>query len=125
MKPRSGALFLSAAAAVLLAGACATAPRGIDARAAAATPAPAASPDAASGAVPASSAAPETGPAESPPAQAALTWTEEAKAAFEAEVPAMVKKIARKSMEKKARERGIELIDMAFYNEIKKEQMGN
>jgi hypothetical protein len=127
MKPRPGALFLSAAAAVLLAGACATAPRGLDARAAAATPAPAASPaaDIASGAVPASSDAAATVPAESPPAQAALTWTDEAKAAFEAEVPAMVKKIARKSMEKKARERGIEVIDIAFYDEIKKEQMGN
>jgi hypothetical protein len=53
-----------------------------------------------------------------------IAWSDEAKAAFEAEVPAMVKKIARKSMEKKARERGLTLIDMAFYSEIKKEQMG-
>ena len=79
---------------------------------------------------PASRARPEPSatpaPQASPEAELApVAWTDEAKAAFEAEVPAMVKKIARKTMEKKARERGIALIDMAFYLEMKKEQMGN
>lgn len=103
----SASLAIAAGCAVLLFGSCATAP--------AAKPV----------ATPSASASPEATP--SPSGEASLqsiAWTDDAKAAFEAEVPAMVKKIARKSMEKKARDRGLTVIDMDFYNEIKKEQMG-
>jgi hypothetical protein len=62
-----------------------------------------------------------TSPAPLPP-DAVISWTDDAAAAFKAEVPKAVQKIARKQMEKEARERGIALIDMAFYNQIKKEQ---
>ena len=56
------------------------------------------------------------------PPDAPVAWTDDAWAAFQTEVPKMVQKIAKKQMEKEARERGIALIDMAFYEEIKKEQ---
>ena len=56
------------------------------------------------------------------PADAVITWTDDALQAFTAEVPKAVQKIARRQMEKEARERGIAVIDMAFYEEIKKEQ---
>lgn len=108
----SASLAIAAGCAVLLFGSCATAP----AAKPVATPSASASPNAAS---------PNATP--SPSGEASLqpiAWTDDAKAAFEAEVPAMVKKIARKSMEKKARDRGLTVIDMDFYNEIKKEQMG-
>lgn len=54
--------------------------------------------------------------------QAEVVWTDEALALFNAEVPKFVQKVARKSMEKKARERGISLIDKTFYLEMKQEQ---
>lgn len=50
-----------------------------------------------------------------------VEWTDEAAAAFAAEVPKMVQKVARKGAEKKAREKGLHVIDMAFYTELKKE----
>lgn len=50
-----------------------------------------------------------------------VEWTDEAAAAFAAEVPKMVQKVARKGAEKKAREKGLRVIDMAFYTELKKE----
>jgi hypothetical protein len=103
MPKRALSAFLAACLA-LSAIACASAPVSRARPEPSATPAPQASPEA------------ELAP---------VAWTDEAKAAFEAEVPAMVKKIARKTMEKKARERGIALIDMAFYLEMKKEQMGD
>jgi hypothetical protein len=51
-----------------------------------------------------------------------ITWTPEAEAKFVAEVPKAVQKIARKGAEKKARAKGITVIDLAFYEELKKEQ---
>jgi hypothetical protein len=54
--------------------------------------------------------------------QAAVTWADDAWAAFQAEVPKAVQKVAKKQIEKEARERGVSIIDMEFYNEIKKEQ---
>jgi hypothetical protein len=56
------------------------------------------------------------------PADTVITWTDEAWAAFQSEVPKAVQKIAKKATEKEARDRGIPVIDMDFYNEIKKEQ---
>jgi hypothetical protein len=53
---------------------------------------------------------------------AVVTWADDAWAAFQAEVPKAVQKIAKKQIEKEARERGIALIGMALYDEIKKEQ---
>jgi hypothetical protein len=53
---------------------------------------------------------------------AQITWADDAWAAFQAEVPKAVQKIAKKQMEKEAREKGISVIDMDFYNEVKKEQ---
>lgn len=50
-----------------------------------------------------------------------VEWTDEAARAFAAEVPKMVQKVARKGAEKKAREKGLHVIDMAFYTELKKE----
>jgi len=50
-----------------------------------------------------------------------VTWSEEALAAFQKEVPKMVQKVAKKETERKAREKGKALIDMALYEEIKKE----
>jgi hypothetical protein len=55
------------------------------------------------------------------PALAPVAWTPEARAAFEAEVPDMVKKIAAKKLEERAREQGLSVIDLAFYEEAKKE----
>jgi hypothetical protein len=56
-------------------------------------------------------------------AQAAqVAWADDAWAAFQAEVPKAVQKIAKKQMEKEAREKGVALIDMDFYNQVKKEQ---
>lgn len=105
MRRRGTALILAACAALSIC-ACATAPtaRGL--------------------AEPAEPAAASAGSPSAGPKLAPIPWTDEAAAAFEAEVPAMVKKIAKKTMEKKARERGLALIDMAFYQEMKKEQMG-
>jgi hypothetical protein len=53
---------------------------------------------------------------------AVITWADNAWSTFQSEVPKAVQKIAKKQMEKEARDRGIALIDMDFYNEIKKEQ---
>jgi hypothetical protein len=50
-----------------------------------------------------------------------VEWTDDAAAAFAAEVPKMVQKVARKGAEKKAREKGLHVIDMQFYAELKKE----
>lgn len=50
-----------------------------------------------------------------------VEWTDEAAKAFAAEVPKMVQRVARKGAEKKAREKGVHVIDMAFYAELKKE----
>ena len=72
-----------------------------------------------------SSPAPQTSP--EPSATPAVTdastspvsWTEEALALFQAEVPKMVQKIAKKEMEKQARAQGKTEIDTAFYEEQK------
>ena len=53
---------------------------------------------------------------------AQVTWSNDAWAAFQAEVPKAVQKIAKKQMEKEAREQGVSVIDMDFYNKVKKEQ---
>lgn len=70
-------------------------------------------------------AAPERQVQASPSAEPelnAIAWDEDAWSCFQAEVPKAVQKIAKKAMEKKARERGLKIIDMAFYQEMKKEQ---
>lgn len=56
------------------------------------------------------------------PDDAVVTWTDDALAAFQAEVPKAVQKIAKKQAEKDAREAGLSVIDLAFYEGLKKKQ---
>jgi hypothetical protein len=119
---KKAALILLACCALAVGlSSCATAGGAPDtATAAGAGAAPATDTTAASGA--ATPATAEPGTLAPLPPDAVISWTDEALQAFQTEVPKMVQKIARRQMEKQARERGIAVIDMAFYEEIKKEQ---
>jgi hypothetical protein len=100
---RAGLALAAAAAAAITLASCASAPQPAAPRA-----------EVPAQPVPAAEAAPLL-------ENAVIAWTDEAQAAFTAEVPKMVQKIARTQMEKKARDRGISTIDMEFYIEMKKE----
>ena len=56
------------------------------------------------------------------PDDAVVTWTDDAWTAFQAEVPKAVQKVAKKQAEKEARAAGQSVIDMTFYDELKKKQ---
>jgi hypothetical protein len=112
-------MSLRSTAAALAAGACIGAAAFL---ASCATVPPAAQAAEAAGPAAAPAAAAAASPERAPlAADAAVTWADDALAAFQSEVPRAVQKIARKQMEKTARQRGVSLIDMEFYLGMKRE----